>query len=381
MKLLRYSLAVLLLSLVGISPAEAQFNNVGTSAANFLKIPVGPRGTAVGGAYTALTNDATSLYWNVAGMTGVRNHEVTLATNLWLLDLRHDYLGAVFTVGTNNRIGLSISYLSFGDDMKVTTPEQPRGTGVFFSAYDMAIGLGYARQITDRFSAGGQVKYIRESISQSAATGVAFDLGLIFQSEWNDLRIGASISNFGPDMQLTGDDLRTKLDPHETTGSNPEDVPLFLETINYSLPIQFQVGTAVTPIKGESVSFTAMMDVRDARDFNQEIRLGGEVLIMNTLFLRAGSNLFIVEGGLFGGGDDVVIDGADNPDNTNIGVEYQNPTTITRDDLRDGQALFNVGAGLRFFLPNSRTGFNFDYAFSRMQYLEDVHRLGVRFQF
>ena len=68
MKLLRYGLCALLLGLVGVSPAAAQFNNVGTSAANFLKIPVGPRGTAVGGAYTALTNDATSLYWNVAAL-------------------------------------------------------------------------------------------------------------------------------------------------------------------------------------------------------------------------------------------------------------------------------------------------------------------------
>ena len=124
-----------------------------------------------------------------------------------------------------------------------------------------------------------------------------------------------------------------------------------------------------------------MLDVRDARDFNQEIRLGGELLFMNTLYVRGGANLIIVEWSFFGGGDDVVIEGADDPDNINIGVQYRNPTTITRSDLRDGQALFNVGAGLDFFLPNSRTHFNFDYAYSRMQYLEDVHRLGVRFQF
>ncbi len=381
MKLLRYGLCALLLGLVGVSPAAAQFNNVGTSAANFLKIPVGPRGTAVGGAYTALTNDATSLYWNVAGMTGVPNNEVTLTTNVWLLDLRHDYLGAVFSVGDFDRIGISISYLSYGEAMKVTTPAQPRGTGVEFTAYDVAVGLGYARQLTDRFSAGAQIKFIRESISQSAASGVAFDLGLIFQSEWNDLRIGAAITNFGPDMQMTGDDLRTKLDPHLTTGSNPDDVPLFLETVNYSLPIQFQVGIALTPMKSESVALTTMLDVRDARDFNQEIRLGGELLLMNTLYLRGGANLIVVEGSFFGGGDDVIIEGEDDPNNTNVGVQYRNPTTITRSDLRDGQAVFNVGAGLDFYLPNSRTHLNFDYAYSRMQYLEDVHRLGVRFQF
>ncbi|ARA92515.1 MAG: hypothetical protein D6685_13995 [Bacteroidetes bacterium] len=378
MNALRYSLAVVLVGLLGVGPSAAQqFNNVGQSAANFLKIPVGPRASALGGAYTAVVNDATATYWNVAGMMGVPNHEVTLTTNMWLLDLRHDFVSGVFSVGVNNRIGLSISYLNYGDDLIETTPEQPRGTGLTFSAYDVAIGLGYARQLTDRFAVGGQAKYVRESIYKSSASGMAFDLGLLYTSDWNNLRIGAAISNFGPDLQMTGDNLRFQSDPYPETGQNPDDVPVFLETEPFSLPIQFQVGASITPYRGEAAAVTAMLDVRDSRDFNQEVRLGGEVAIFNTLFLRGGGNLLMIEGSPFGGGDDVVVEGNPDADNTSIGNAYRNPTTITRGDLRDGQPLFNLGAGLQFFLPNSRTGFKFDYAFSRIKTLDDVHRFGV----
>lgn len=372
---------LLTLALAAVTmPAAAQFNNVGTSAANFLKIPVGPRATALGGAYTALAEDATSLYWNAAGMTGVADNEVTFTTNLWLLDLRHDYLAGVFSVGQHNRIGLSLSYMSMGE-MEVTTPEEPQGTGLEFSAYDLALGLGYARQLTDRFAVGGQVKYIAESISRSRASGTAFDLGLLFRSTWNDLRIGAAITNFGPDLQITGEDLRQKLDPHPQTGSNPDDVPLFLETESFSLPIQFQVGASLTPYRSESLSFTTMLDVRDARDYNQEIRAGGEVFILNTLYLRGGANLFLIEGSPFGGGDDVIVEGRDDAGNGGIGQNFTNGSSITRSDLRDGQALFNLGAGLRFFIPNSRIGLRVDYAFSRIRTLDDAHRFGATLAF
>lgn len=376
MKRIRLILTALVLCAVS-TPALAQgFNNAGTSVANFLKIPVGARGTALGGAYSALSGDATSLYWNVAGIMDVENNEVAFVHNEWLLDLSHEYLAGVFRLGGSSRLGLSISYLDLGE-MEETSPAQPQGTGLFFSAYDVAIGVAYARQLTDRFALGINTKYVQESIAKSAATGVAFDLGLLFRADWNNLRVGATIANFGPDLQMSGDNLRNKLDPYPTAGDNPDDVPLFLETETFSLPIQFQFGAAITPYTSESLALTTVLDIRDTRDFNQEIRLGAEVEIMNSFFLRGGTNVFLVEGDIFGGSDEVVVEGSDNADPTGIGPSYINPTTITRGDLRDGQALYNLGLGVDVVLPNTGMGFRFDYSFSRIRTLDDVHRFGV----
>ena len=66
----------------------------------------------------------------------------------------------LFRLGDFGNIGFSFTSLSM-EDMKVRTVEQPDGTGENFSAGDMAIGLSYARNLTDRFSVGITAKYIK----------------------------------------------------------------------------------------------------------------------------------------------------------------------------------------------------------------------------
>ena len=41
----------------------------GISTAQFLKIGVGARASAMGEAFIAVSNDASALYWNAAGIT------------------------------------------------------------------------------------------------------------------------------------------------------------------------------------------------------------------------------------------------------------------------------------------------------------------------
>ena len=52
---------------------KASAGGVGTTSANFLKIDVGARAAAMGGAFTALADDGSSLYWNPAGITQAAN--------------------------------------------------------------------------------------------------------------------------------------------------------------------------------------------------------------------------------------------------------------------------------------------------------------------
>ena len=149
--------------LVAVSVNFAQNDNTGTSAANFLKIGAGSRAAAMGDAYVAMANDVTSLYWNPAGIAHISGTQVGLSYTDWILDINHSFLGIVHNLGELGVVGVSFNYLSMGE-MERTTPSEPHGTGAFFNASDMALGVAYARSLTDRFTVGLKFKYIQETI-------------------------------------------------------------------------------------------------------------------------------------------------------------------------------------------------------------------------
>jgi hypothetical protein len=69
--------------------------------------------------------------------------------------------------------------------------------------------------LTDRFSIGFTAKFVQERIWNSTASGFAFDVGTLYRTPFNDLMIGASISNFGTSMKLDGRDIQFNSDPNE----------------------------------------------------------------------------------------------------------------------------------------------------------------------
>ena len=80
-----YALAACLL-LSTWQPATAINSNAGTTGFNFLKVDVGARSTALGGAYAAVTGDVEATAWNPAGLFGVKRRTAVLSLNSYLID-------------------------------------------------------------------------------------------------------------------------------------------------------------------------------------------------------------------------------------------------------------------------------------------------------
>jgi hypothetical protein len=282
--------AVILILTTGV--ALAQFDNVGTSAANFLKIGVGGRAEGMGGAYVAQVSDASALYWNPAGMAHLTQPQVQFNSTDWIFDIQHKYFAAAIPMGRIGTIGLSVSYLTMGD-MLETTEEYPDGTGRKISASDVAIGLGFARKVSDRFTVGLQTKLVRETISFSSANALALDVGSQYRTNFSNLTIGMSISNFGSKMRLFGTDQLIDVDIDPDLEANPQ-VTGRLDTKDWSLPLLFRFGLSMTPVgKGQLINnplveTTINVEYLDPRDFNPYYIVGGEVKIMNILYLRGG---------------------------------------------------------------------------------------------
>ncbi|NIT57640.1 MAG: PorV/PorQ family protein, partial [Aliifodinibius sp.] len=200
MRYFKQSLLLLLSLLISWPCFSRDVTKVGTTAAPFLTIGVGARPLAMGGAFVSVANDASAMFWNVSGISKVRGPEIIFNHSDWLADINFDYVGIVAPLSNFGTIGVNITSLSM-DDFEQTTEMQPEGTGVRFSVGSMAIGLSYARQLTDKFTIGFTGKYVREHIWNTSATGFALDIGTLFTTPFNGLRIGMSISNFGTKLQ------------------------------------------------------------------------------------------------------------------------------------------------------------------------------------
>ena len=279
--------------LMSIAAQSQDVTKVGITAAPFLEIGVGARAYGMGGAFVGTANDASALYWNPSGIARLPRSEGAFVHIDWLADINFDFVGFVLPAGRYGSFGASITSLSM-DDMLVRTEDRPTGTGEFFKTGSLAIGLSYAINLTDRFSIGFTGKYLREQIWKEAATGIAFDIGTLFTTNFHGMRVGASLSNFGTDMRMSGEDLLVYHDIDQTQLGNNDKIFAELQTESWPLPLTFQVGVAMELLNGQVNRLTIAADAVQPTDNTESVNLGLEYALREWVFLRGGyRNLFM----------------------------------------------------------------------------------------
>jgi len=277
--------------------AQSSNSKTGTSAAIFLEIPVGARGIGMGNAFVSIANDVTALYWNPAGAARLDLNEASGSHTSWIAGTTFSFAGLVLPLGSFGTLGVSYTQLSM-DDMKVRTVQQPEGTGEYFSAGDMAIGLTYARQLSDRFSIGITAKYIQQTIWHESANAMAVDVGTIFRTDlFGGMTIGATLSNFGTSMTMAGRDARQFISVDPTQMGTNSQIPAAIEFDSWGLPLMFQFGISTTPVKTDEFAWVVAVDALHPSDDFETVNIGTELGYRNFLFLRGGySSIFLQHG-------------------------------------------------------------------------------------
>lgn len=320
--------------------AAQEVKKVGTSAAIFLRIPVGTRGAAMGGAFVSIADDATAMFWNPGGIARLEKKTVFVDHAPWLPGLTFNYFGLVLPLAEAGAVGLNVTSLGT-DEMDITTIEQPEGTGETFTARSVALGVTYARNLTDRFSIGGNVKFIHESILNSSAVGVAFDIGTLYDTPFSGVRLGVSISNFGTNLRIDGDDLNVRIDIDPSREGDNQSITGRVRTDNHEAPLIMRVGLSWDAIATSGHRLTLAADGLNPNDDAQSVNLGGEYSIFGeTLVLRGGFN------DLF---------------------------------LADREKGFTLGVGLNF--QTSGIGFSGGYAYQDFDHLDGVNRFSLELRF
>lgn len=181
----------------------AQTGNAGATGLAFLKLGVGARAGGMGGAFSAISDDATATFWNPAGLTYSRA-QVAFTHTEWLQDITNEFLAITFPA-FRGTLGLSFYTNSVGGiERRLNPSEEPIGT---VEANDVALGLSYATSISSSLKAGLTVKYLYEKIFIESAAGYAFDFGLILQPFSNPLQLAVVAQNFGSMDKLRAESI------------------------------------------------------------------------------------------------------------------------------------------------------------------------------
>ena len=336
---------LLLISLVSIG--FGQFGNnqsmtkAGTTVAQFLKISMDARSSAMGGAVTGQETNLTGVYWNPASIAGQNGIGIQFGSYDWLVAMKYQFATIGIDLGKNNVIGFNIVNLSSPEDL-VRTVVEPHGTGEKFSTNDLSVGVSYSTMLTDRFSIGSSVKYIQQNIWHSTAKTIALDIGTLFKTPFNNTRLGASISNYGGKMRMEGRDQKISIDPDQDNEGNVEFVNAVYETDYFPLPLIFRVGLSGELIQKELITLTYGIDAIHPNDNYEYVNIGVELNYSDKFFMRGGI------------------------------------PSLFKEDQIEGPSF---GVGLNYPINRMSTLLRIDYSLSDFGPLDEVQRLNLSFNF
>jgi long-subunit fatty acid transport protein len=306
---------------------------VGISAYQFLKIGGGARAEGMGEAFVAVANDASSLYWNPAGMTQFSDNQILFAHTEYVVDMQHEFLASVYHLTPTDAVGFSMANLHT-QDIPITTEYQPFGTGSYYTYADLALALSYSRKMTDQFSFGITTRYVTETLGDLKMNGTMIDLGTYYWTGLGTTRFAVDISNFGPNVSPSG----------SVTSLTGGTLSTFQ---NFSPPTQFKLGFAMDPITSEGQRLTVTGELQHPNDNAENLHFGAEYQWQQWLWLRAGIKRTIDEA-IFAASQSSASD-------------------------------YSLGIGVASSVGN--TSIHFDYAFSNFNELGGVHRIDLQMGF
>ena len=289
------SLAAAWLALCGCLAAGAALaqSKTGTAMGQFLLIEPSARVAGMGNAGVALPVGLDAVYFNPAAIAETDRYGLTITHSEWLAGINYDYVATAIPAGKWGSTYVAITSLNSGE-IDVRTVSQPLGTGERYSVSDIGIALGYGRQLTDRFSAGGQITFVQETIWNTSASTFTLDIGTHYQVSDQGLRIGASLAHLGTQSGYSGRDVRITYD--NVPGQNGDNGALPGEafTGEFPVPILFRFGLGMPFQLSTNARLNVELDAFHPSDNTESVSFGAEGVYSNRLALRLGyQNLFL----------------------------------------------------------------------------------------
>lgn len=240
-------------------------NKLKPATFNFLKVATNARVAGMGGAFTAVADGVDGMIWNSAGLSSVEKFGYSLNYSTWLVSSKFFSGGVAFNTDYGV-FGMHVVTFQL-PAIKETTALVPDGTGKYVETGDMAIGVVYARQLTDKLSAGASMRYLQSKLGAETLNAVSFNVNTLMYTGYRSLRLGMNLKNLGGEQEIVNQ--------------------------KSEMPLVFHVGLAMELLGelGDPMSLTASAEGAYFTDSRQRWNFGGELWIQNILALRAGTKL------------------------------------------------------------------------------------------
>lgn len=314
----------------------AQNVKLAQTGMKFLSIAGDARAASLAYAVTSVEGNSSSLFYNPASVSRQTSmFDLTFANTSWIADIK--YINSALTFvpsdGLYGVFGVTVVSVDYGEFNK--TIIGPDGGSLDIGTYSptaLALGVSYAKALSDKFSVGGDIRYVYQNYGDGHVVGgdydnietkkidldvFAFDFGVLYKTGFKSLNLGMTIRNFSNEIKFVDE--------------------------GFQLPLTFKLGLSMNmldifEIDPNSNLVLFSVDAEHPRDNKEMLRFGLEYTFMNILSLRTG---------------------------------YITPET--------SEAGLQAGLGLRYNVGGINLGV--DYAYTDFGIFDSVHRITINFAY
>ena len=273
---------------LGTAPANAQSDQgderAATAAASYLLLPTSARTAGLGNSLTGSLNGLTGIEAaasNPGALTTTTGTTALFSRTEYVADIGINHFGVAQPVG-NGAVALTVTSWDFGDIALTDATQNSDPSSLTYDASATIVGGSYARQFTDRISAGLTAKFVNEQIDDMSASSVAFDAGIEYEVGESGLQFGVSLRNFGGKMKFGGNGLRS---------TNDDGTPQVTDAEEFELPSLLNFGASYTRQFAGDLSASATGNFR-ANAYDQQQFAGGvELGYADLVFVRGGLDI------------------------------------------------------------------------------------------
>lgn len=256
----------------------------------FLSVSLDPRASALSDAMTTVQNNSASMLYNPSAMAEMnRMVDYSFGTTRWIADINYIYGTAALNLfdGQYGVIGLSLVAVDYGEFNGTIVANNDDGyidVGTY-KPTAIALGVGYAKALSQKFSVGGNIRFVRQSMGTAVVTldaggnavtkehkaeVLSFDFGMLYHTGFKSLNFGMSIRNFSKEIKYIDE--------------------------SFQLPLTFKIGLSMnlidlTEIDRGMHSLLLSVDAAHPRDYPEQVSIGMEYTFLNTFSIRGGYTL------------------------------------------------------------------------------------------